>query len=63
MISETAADFFARSPVLIFPVIALAIFVAVFTVVSIRAFMRSTSELDALSQLPLEDDTHPHEDS
>lgn len=63
MISWFASDFFARSPVLIFPVVALGIFATVFTLVSLRALLRRSSELEALSRLPLEDDDNQGEAS
>jgi len=57
MLRHLAADYFARSPVLAFPIAALALFMFVFIVVSVRAFLRRSSELDALAALPLQDST------
>ncbi|MDD9935057.1 MAG: hypothetical protein OXT09_15705 [Myxococcales bacterium] len=56
MLSWISSDFFARSPVLLFPVIALCIFMGVFTLGAVRAFLTDRRELDALSRLPLQDD-------
>lgn len=53
MLSQLAADYFARSPVLAFPIAALGLFMLVFVVVSVRAFCRQRTELDQLAALPL----------
>lgn len=63
MISWFAGDFFARSPVLLFPLVALALFVSVFMLVSLRALLWKKEDLEALSMLPLEDDSNQGEAS
>lgn len=55
MLSQLSADYFARSPVLAYPIAALGLFLAVFIGVSLRAFLRSHNELERLAQLPLID--------
>jgi cbb3-type cytochrome oxidase subunit 3 len=55
MLSQLAADYFARSPVLAFPIVALALFMVVFVAVSVRALCRQRAELDQLAALPLAD--------
>jgi len=53
-------DFFAKSPLLALPIIALILFVAVFAVVVLRTFSKREREVaDAASRLPLEDDANP----
>jgi hypothetical protein len=56
MLGWFASDFFARSPVLVYPIIALAIFMTVFVTVSLRALFRPKSELERLAALPLTED-------
>ncbi len=56
MLGWFAGDFFARSPVLVYPIIALAIFMTVFITVSLRALFRPKSELERLAALPLRED-------
>jgi hypothetical protein len=58
MLSQLSADYFARSPVLAFPVAALGLFLLVFIGVSLRALLRERTELDRMAQLPLQD-SHP----
>ena len=53
MLSWLASDYFQQSPVLAFPVLALLIFMAVFTAMAYRAFRAPQKELDQLSMLPL----------
>ena len=55
MLSQLAADYFARSPVLAYPIAALALFMIVFIAVSVRALSRQRSELDEMAALPLQD--------
>lgn len=55
MLSQLAADYFARSPVLAYPIAALALFIIVFVAVSVRAFLSRKSELDTMAALPLQD--------
>ena len=56
MLGWFASDFFAESPVLFFPVLALMIFMTVFITVSLRALFKPKSELDRLAQMPLSED-------
>ena len=55
MLSQFSADFFARSPVLAGPVVALGIFIVVFVAVSVRAARTKKTELDRMAALPLAD--------
>jgi cbb3-type cytochrome oxidase subunit 3 len=53
-------DFFAKSPLLAFPIFALAVFIVVFALVVLRTFTRRQREVATLaSHLPLEDDAEP----
>ena len=56
MLSLMAQDFFAKSPVLLFPVLALFLFLIAFAVITWRALRQDRSELDRLARLPLADD-------
>jgi hypothetical protein len=56
VISWLASDFFARSPMLLFPVAGLFLFMTAFAVVSARALLRKRDHLDRMARLPLEDD-------
>jgi mannose/fructose/N-acetylgalactosamine-specific phosphotransferase system component IIC len=58
MLSWFASGFFAKSPVLAAPLIALALFLAVFAVVTIRALFKNRTQIEELAQLPLEDDSN-----
>jgi hypothetical protein len=55
MLSAFSADYFARSPLLVFPVIALGLFMVVFVAVTARALLTRKSELAHMANLPLED--------
>jgi hypothetical protein len=59
MISWLASDFFARSPMLLFPVVALFLFMTAFAAVSAWALLRKREHLDRMARLPLEDETLP----
>jgi hypothetical protein len=52
MLSLMAKGFFAESPIIFFPVIALIIFFGVFTFITVRTLRRDKSELSQLAQLP-----------
>jgi uncharacterized membrane protein (DUF485 family) len=54
MLGWFASDFFARSPVLIFPLVALGLFMTVFVLATVRALMANREHLDRMSRLPLE---------
>lgn len=56
MLGWFASDFFARSPMLIYPVIALGIFMTVFVSVSLRALFKPKTEIERLANLPLSED-------
>lgn len=49
-----AMSFFANSPLLALPLIALAIFVLVFLSVTLRALFTKASSYEAIARLPLE---------
>ena len=53
--SRIASEFFSQSPVLLLPLIALFLFLAVFIAVSLRAARMTKSTVDTLAQLPLSD--------
>jgi hypothetical protein len=55
MLSQLSADYFARSPVLAYPIAALGLFLLVFIAVSLRAVLRTRSDMDRMAQLPLLD--------
>jgi cbb3-type cytochrome oxidase subunit 3 len=60
--SRFAAEFFAQSPVLLFPLIALVLFFIVFLAVVIRAMRMKKSEADQYAHLPLTEEVEvPHE--
>jgi len=46
-------DYFAQSPMLWFPLLALGLFMLVFVLVTLRAFATSKSRYDAVASLPL----------
>jgi hypothetical protein len=58
MLSFVAMGYFEKSPLLIFPLIALLLFLGVFVAVTVRALRSSPSKYDAISRLPLEADSH-----
>ncbi len=60
--SRFAAEFFAQSPALLYPVLALLLFFTVFLVVVIRVLRMSKSEVDHNARIPLEEELEvPHE--
>ncbi|MCA9579483.1 MAG: hypothetical protein R3B40_05650 [Polyangiales bacterium] len=59
MISWLASDFFAQSPVLALPIAALLLFMALFTVMAVRALRLPIAQVETLAQLPMEHDTQP----
>lgn len=54
MLSLIALDFFRRSPMLMLPMVALAIFMLVFAVVTVRTLLRHKASYDHLANLPLD---------
>jgi hypothetical protein len=55
MLSQLAGEYFARSPLLILPAIALFIFFAVFVCVSVRAFAARSDHMQRMAELPIAD--------
>ncbi len=58
MLGWFAREFFERSPVLAFPVIALCMFFGVFVVMFIRALRTPAATADALARMPLDEVRH-----
>ena len=56
MLGWISTDFFARSPVMVFPAIALCLFVVVFTAAALRAFLQDGRHLERMARMPLEED-------
>jgi cbb3-type cytochrome oxidase subunit 3 len=59
-----AKQFFLASPVLDYPLIALATFMLVFVAITVRALMQERRGVDAAARLPLADaprEGHEHE--
>jgi hypothetical protein len=55
MLSQLAREFFARSPVLAWPVFALALFSCVFIAVTLKALLARREDVQRLAALPLSD--------
>ena len=55
MLSQLSADFFARSPLLAWPVLALALFLCVFLAVSARALLGKRDDMQRMAALPIDD--------
>lgn len=55
MLSALAREFFAQSTVLVFPLVALCIFFAVFVVVFVKAVRTPEAAAESLARMPLED--------
>lgn len=53
-----ASGFFADSPVLDFPIIALLLFLGVFIAITVRALRTPSVAFDRSAALPLEDEHH-----
>lgn len=60
MISFMASDFFARSPALMCPVIALGLFMTVFVATSLRALRADRAGIDRMARMPLANDEEEH---
>jgi hypothetical protein len=56
MLSLISIDFFARSPLLAFPVLAMLLFIVVFVANAVRALRAPPRELDQLASLPFADE-------
>ena len=63
MLSLMAEEFFAQSPMLLFPALALVLFLIAFCAVTWRTLRQDRSELDRLAQLPLADDAGDRHDA
>jgi hypothetical protein len=59
MMRQLCSDYFARSPFLMFPMLALGLFVLVFVAVSVRALLARRDDVDRLAALPLSDSEEP----
>jgi hypothetical protein len=55
MLRQLTADYFARSPLLAYPVFALTLFALVFVVVSVRALRSRREDVERMAALPLSD--------
>jgi hypothetical protein len=55
MLSFVAMEYFRSSPVMAFPLIALALFMSVFFIVTLRTVLTQKSRWQAAERLPLED--------
>lgn len=60
MLGFMATEYFEKSPVMVFPLIALAIFMSVFFLVTLRTVLTQKSRWDGAARLPLEDDGSEH---
>ncbi|MDH5490730.1 MAG: hypothetical protein OEY14_02025 [Myxococcales bacterium] len=59
MISLLAQEYFANSPVLIYPLIAMLTFVLVFVAATVRALRMSGEDARRMARLPLETESWP----
>ncbi len=60
--SRLAAEFFERSPVLLYPLLALALFFIVFLVVIVSVMRMKKSKADEYARIPLQKESEvPHE--
>jgi cbb3-type cytochrome oxidase subunit 3 len=50
------AELFSKSPLLVYPIIALVIFIVVFAGIAVRAMRQRPEERDEQARLPLADD-------
>jgi len=57
MLSSIAREFFQDSPALIFPIVGLALFVAVFVAVVVRVLRTRSASYDKVASLPLSEDS------
>ena len=55
MMRMLTADYFARSPVLILPIIALLLFLGVYAFVVLRTYLSKKSRFDSVASLPLDE--------
>lgn len=57
MLGMIAREFFQNSPVLIFPIVGLTLFVAVFVAVVVRVLRTRSASYDEVASLPLSEDS------
>ena len=57
MLSLIAREFFQNSPVLVFPIVGLTLFVAVFVAIVVRVLRTRSASYDAVASLPLSEDS------
>jgi hypothetical protein len=55
MLSFMASEYFQRSPMLLYPLVALALFMLVFLVVTVKTVLTKGARYEAIARLPLED--------
>lgn len=55
MLSQLSSEFFARSPLLAWPVFAMGLFLCVFVSVSVRALFGRRDEMQRMAELPIQD--------
>lgn len=53
-LSDLAHEFFANNTLMNFPILALLIFVAIFSTVAVRVFRSSKASFEEVSRLPLD---------
>jgi hypothetical protein len=56
MLSQMVRQMFTGNPLVVLPTIGLAIFMTVFTIVTIRVLRRRGDSYDDVARLPLDDD-------
>ncbi len=52
-------ELFDHSPLLVFPLVAMFLFISVWVVAAVRAMTGSTADLAAAARLPLDDENAP----
>lgn len=55
MMRLLTAEFFQRSPLLIFPLVALIIFFVVYVGIALRTYTRKKDHFDPMARLPLDE--------
>lgn len=63
MLSMMAQGFFSQSSLLILPLVALFIFMAVFTLITIRTLRADAEAIQAAASLPLAEEQHVQKDA
>ena len=56
MLSAFAAAYYAKSPFLVYPLVAMCIFLVVFVAMGVRAVRLARPEVERMARLPLEAD-------